>query len=389
MRLTYCANVHPAEDLAAWFRVHEEHAVPIAAAVRAGGREFGLGAWWNATIARQLAADPAARAGLAEWLDRHDLDVWTLNAFPYGGFHDAAVKTRVYTPHWADPWRVAYTIDVATVVTLLHAARGRGPAVVPISTLPLGFREDSQRRAMAVNLRVVACRLANLRDEHGVHCVLALEPEPNCMLETAAATADFLEQEVFDVAGPLEERLRDHLGVCVDLCHLAVVGEDPVAAWRSLRQREITVPKVQVSSCLELRDPATSLDRLLAFDEPRYLHQTGGDAGRLRALDLADVAARRAEFERCRTIRTHFHLPVFWDAEGPLGSTRRQLRAFLAEMADTDPAEAPLLEVETYTWSVLDEDWRPDRDLVAGILRELDDVAAVLSTSKPGPAEGS
>ena len=121
VRLTYCANVHPAEDLEAWFRVHDDHAVPVAAALRERGCEFGLGAWWNAASARRLVGEDRAAAAMRDWLDRHDLDVWTLNAFPYGGFHDASVKTAVYSPHWADPWRVAYTMDVASanVSTLL------------------------------------------------------------------------------------------------------------------------------------------------------------------------------------------------------------------------------------------------------------------------------
>ena len=91
--------------------------------------------------------------------------------------------------------------------------------------------------------------------------------------------------------------------VCVDLCHLAVVGEDAVAAVAGLRQRGIAMPKIQVSSGLELRDPVGSLDALLVFDEARYLHQTCGDGGQ-RALDLDEVGRRRPEFEAAGRLRT-------------------------------------------------------------------------------------
>jgi hypothetical protein len=214
--------------------------------------------------------------------------------------------------------------------------------------------------------------------------VLALEPEPDCLLETAAATATFLERWLFDegawttVPGDV---LRRHLGVCVDLCHLAVVGEDPVAALDDLDRRGIAVPKVQVSSCLELRE-SRALDELLAFDEPRWLHQTVAARG-LRALDLAGVRARREEFARAGRLRSHYHVPLDWDAPGAFGSTQREVVRALRALAQRS-GPRPLLEVETYTWSVLGEraGWA-EAPLAQRIARELDWVHAQLAAAAP------
>lgn len=375
MRLTYCGNVHPAEDLDSWLDVTRRHAAPVAAAARAAGRRFGLGSWWSAPVAAALAGSAECRERVADLLV--ELPLWTLNAFPYAGFHDAAVKTAVYSPDWSDPQRLRYTLDVAAAAAVL-APEG---AEVPISTLPLGYRAPGDaafdEEHAAHQLRVASRALRDLRAAHGRHLTLALEPEPDCLLETVAATADFLERRVF--AGQSDEAvLRAHLGVCVDLCHLEVVGEDAVAAFAALRRRGIGVPKVQVSSCLELRDPAAHLDDLLAFAEPRYLHQTSADRGRLRALDLPEVAARRAEFAASDCLHTHFHLPLFWDdPQAPLGSTRPAVERFLAAL-DPAAADLPLLEVETYTWGVFDPAWNPERDLTAGLIRELDFAAALV-----------
>ncbi len=114
-----------------------------------------------------------------------------------------------------------------------------------------------------------------------------------------------------------------------------------------------------------MRSPS-GLDRLLEFDEPRYLHQTVAENG-ARALDLPDVRARREEFEGAGRIRSHYHMPVFWDEEGPFGSTRSEVQRVLSEL--TDPL--PLLEVETYTWSVL-PGFVEAEDLVANIGKELE-----------------
>lgn len=352
LRLTYCGNVHPAADLDGWLGALHQYAVPVAAHMRQRGREFGLGSWWNAGIARQLASDPAAFARVQEELLRQQLPIWTMNVFPHGVFHGGPVKTAVYTPDWEHEDRVQYTRDCAEVVARLCARE----AVVPLSTLPLGYRgagAGADLRKMARNLARTASAFAAIESRTGVTCVLALEPEPCCLLETCAQAAAFLEDWLFEEGAWTtvpEAALRRHLGVCVDLCHLAVVGEEPLAAIADLRARGIAVPKIQVSSCLELRDGGR-LDDLLRYDEPVYLHQTVAANG-LRALDLAEVRRRRAEFAAAGTVRTHFHMPLFVDDLGPgLGTSRREVERVLTALREGGHA-LPVLEVETYTWSL-------------------------------------
>ncbi len=359
-RLTYCGNVHPAENLDGWLAAVEQYSVPVAAAQTA---PFGLGAWWCAEVARELAADETARDRVRDLLGRHGLELWTLNVFPFGGFHEERVKEAVYRPDWASDERVRYTLDAATAVSALVPA-GR---TVPLSTLPLGFR-CGDVAPHAQQLRGLADALADLEQRTGVRCVVALEPEPFCELETAAQTLAFFEDHLLaGVSEVQEHRIRRFLGVCIDLCHLAVVGESPLAALADLASSGIEVPKIQVSSCLELRDPA-ALPQLLAFDEPRYLHQTVAENG-ARALDLPEVADRAAEFAQAGVTRTHYHMPIFWDAE-TRGSTRRQVEEVLGGLGRPGLRDA-VLEVETYTWDVLDQGTVGSGDLVADLCQEL------------------
>ena len=373
-KLTYCGNVHPAEDLAGWRESVTRWSVPVA---RGLARPFGLGVWWTAATAAKLAHDSSERDRTRDLLVAAGLEIWTLNVFPYAGFHATRVGTSVYEPSWACEERVVYTRDAASAAAEL-CARG---AVLPLSTLPLGYEAPGEvlldRRKCARNLARIASAFADLEARTGVRAILALEPEPMCALETVAQTVAFLEEWVFRAGAWFtipESQLRRHLGICVDLCHLAVVGEDPLLAAALCTRHGIEVAKIQVSSALELRDGA-EIAALLAFDEPRYLHQTVADTG-ARALDLAEVARRRAEFADARNVRTHFHMPVFWDSDGPLGSTRSQLVTALRGW----PRPLPLLEVETYTWGVLPESSPARSDLVAGLREELRFVSSLLSS---------
>jgi hypothetical protein len=251
--------------------------------------------------------------------------------------------------------------------------------VLPLSTLPLGYRaggaSPAELRLMARNLARAASMLAGVEANTGVRCVLAIEPEPNCLLETVKQTADFLDEWLFEEgAWPTvpEGHLRRHLGVCVDLCHLAVLDEDPLAAIADLKRRGIDVPKIQVSSCLEVRS-AEGIEELLTFAEPRYLHQTVAQNG-IRSLDLDDVARRRSEFDNAGRVRTHYHVPLDWDQDGPFGSTQNEVRRVLEALA-AGPDPVPLLEVETYTWSVLGDTFG-EQPLTDRLQRELDWVAA-------------
>jgi hypothetical protein len=174
----------------------------------------------------------------------------------------------------------------------------------------------------------------------------------------------------------------------VDLCHEAVVGEDPVEALRSCGTAGVRVGKVQVSCALELRRSARGLElsELLAFDEPRYLHQTSGfETGSarplVRALDLGALREPTEDWQKCDRIESHFHVPVFWDAESAVGSTRTEVERVLRAIARDDAV--PLLEVETYTWGVLPRERFPeaaDPDWIAeGIAREIGFVRGILS----------
>lgn len=360
MLLSYCTNVHPAEDLDGVVQQLERYAGPVRRA--AGLDTLGVGLWLPATLAHRLDRSAADRQRLRTVLDEQRLTVHTLNAFPYGGFHAEVVKHAVYRPTWADPERAEYTLACARVLAELLPEGAAGS----ISTLPLGWREgwtDDRDRAATDSLARVSERLRALPRT----IRLAIEPEPGCHLDTVDDVVDWLAART-DVIDP------EHVGICLDTCHLATSFADPVEAVRRIRDAGLRVVKVQASAALQVDDPGDPVAReaVARFAEPRYLHQTRerGPDGVLRADDLPEALA---SLPAAGPWRVHVHVPLHARPAAPLSATTDVLRAAVGAVARTPHGDEAHLDVETYTWAVLPEELaaRAESDLVAGIAAEL------------------
>jgi len=349
----YGTNVHPGEDLPGILAVLEGPAAAVRAAL--GGGPLGLGLWLPARAAAAVAGSRQAAGAVRARLRDGGLRVDTVNAFPAGGFHGVRVKEGVYRPDWREEGRLDYTRTVARALALLLDPGAR----CVVSTVPGGWKGrgdgPAERRRFAEGLAEAARYLADIADASGVHLVLAPEPEPGCTLETTEETLAFWREDLPLALGGEAVRLLPHLGVCVDLCHLAVAGEDPAASLRRLRGAGVPVAKVQVSAALEV-DPGNDgeVEALRAFDEPRWLHQVGAP-GRfgapLRATDLPEVFADLPRWRARGPWRVHFHAPLHRGEVAGVRTTRGLVAPALA--AALEGEAPPVLEVETYTWSAV------------------------------------
>lgn len=390
--LGYCTNIHPGES---WDEIRANLArhVPEVKRRVSPGAPFGLGLRLSCIAARELAR-PEAMAEFADFLRRESLYVFTINGFPYGPFHGTRVKEGVYLPDWRDEARLEYTNLLADLLAQwVPAGAGSGGS---ISTVPGAFRTavggaaDSERIAEML-VRHVA-HLVQLERRTGRRIVLALEPEPCCLLETVAETVVFFREHLHCAAAAARlakltgldpaaavTALRENLGVCLDLCHAAVEFEEPAQCLAELEAAGIAVAKIQVTAGLRIpRVTVESAGALNRLEDGVYLHQvverSADGLARFEDLDaaLASDGWRRRDSEW----RVHFHVPVFLEALDGFASTQAFVREALALHRQRN--RSPHLEVETYTWSVLPERERraPVEEAIA---RELDWVVGELS----------
>ncbi|MEW6420662.1 MAG: metabolite traffic protein EboE [Deinococcota bacterium] len=373
VQLTYCTNIHPASGLAEVRSNLDRYAVPLKARLSPNA-PFGIGLRLSGQESLELLEGQALK-GFKAFLDERGLYVFTLNGFPYGPFHGQPVKAQVHAPDWQDEERVAYTRRLAEILAFLLPEGGEGS----ISTSPLSYQgwvgaDDREAWSrLTGNLVRVVETLVRLRQTWGRFIHLDIEPEPDGLLQCSEDLTRFFREQLLeggarDLAARLgtevkqaREHLKEHVQVCFDTCHVAVMYEDPAQALRTYEQAGLHIGKVQISSALRLPlppDPEARLDvarALLPFVEDTYLHQVIGWTKDGKIVQYPDLPPALAHVRDSQVTewRVHFHIPVFLERAGLFASTQREIVETLSLLRKKSFTR--FLEIETYTWDVLPE----------------------------------
>lgn len=388
--LTYCTNIHPGETFAEVLKALQDNLPEVRAQVAGAGQHpFGIGLRLSDQASTELQAPDNMRL-LKDWLQEQNCYVFTMNGFPFGGFHRQRVKDEVHQPDWTTPQRLAYTRRLfEQLAELLPEAQTGG-----ISTSPLTYRhwfttseQQQVKEKAAEQLASIAWQLFELADNRGKNLHLDIEPEPDGLLETGPEFLEYFEdflllhgrkmlqkQSGFGAARA-EEIIRNHIQLCYDVCHFAVGYEDHQQVFEAYQRAEVQIGKIQISAALKMEITGNAADRkqiareLSPFNESTYLHQVvqkqrNGSLKRYRDLPQALEALPREQ--EAAEWRTHFHVPVFLEDYGLLQSTQADIVTVLGLMKQFPVAH---LEVETYTWEVLPPEIR--LPLPDSIAREL------------------
>jgi sugar phosphate isomerase/epimerase len=394
--LTYCTNIHSGETWLEILKNIKQYVLEVKKKVSPDSA-YGIGLRLPDRAAQTLA-HPNELNTVRRFLSNNGLYVFTINGFPQGDFHGTQVKEKVYLPDWLEEERLEYADRCAIVLAALLADH---PDIEgSVSTVPGAFkqrvRSDHDVCRIASQLRRHAAMLHRLKEATGRTITCALEPEPCCLLETTKETVHFFKEQLFSTAAindfsrltalnsfQAEEALRRHLGVCLDACHAAVEYEDPEDMLSSLHDAGIRILKIQLSAGLRISNiHHDAITALQPFSDSRYLHQvvewSGGELTRYTDLPAALVAAGKRGFSsnHDREWRIHFHVPIFLSQLGPFENTQPFLARLLQLQAERTPTTH--LEIETYTWDVLPQEYR-GISVVDAIVREVQWVIEALA----------
>ena len=370
--LTYCTNIHAGENWEEHFAQLRQF-IPAVKAEVSPAAPFGIGLRLSNLASLELSKEPALEA-FRQWLKEQDCYVFTMNGFPYGGFHREKVKDDVHTPDWTTAERVAYTIRLFRILAALLPEGMEGG----ISTSPLSYKiwhrcgeeHKAVMESATLNMLLVVEQLVSIHRKGGPLLHLDVEPEPDGMLENSKEYIDWYFQHLLpagvifleDKFGMKEEEailaIKQHVQLCYDVCHFAVSYEDPLVVLERLHFFGLKTGKVQISAALkaEFRDAASrqqATGAFAEFDESVYLHQViarTADDKKIHYPDLPQALSDK-DNEAVQEWRAHFHVPVFVQQFGALTSTRDDITRVLQRQAAKPFTQH--LEVETYTWEVL------------------------------------
>lgn len=390
-QLTYCTNIHPGEQWSEVMKSLETYAKAVQVKV-SPTQPFGLGLRLSDLASRELLQGDNLE-DFANWLSTNRMYVFTMNGFPYGGFHRQVVKDDVHTPDWTTLDRVNYTLRLFGILArLLPKGMDGGISTSPLSYKPWlkGDKGKTEEvfKTSTKHLLMVLDYLIEVKAETGKVLHLDIEPEPDGLLEnTAEVLAYFSDwlipmgiRHLIDELGISEDEamqaIYEHIQVCYDVCHFAVAYEAPRTVFSRLKEAKIGVGKIQISAALkaDLSDDPKQRDKVLQelqpFNESTYLHQVIERSENNQLTQYPDLpqALENIRKPEAREWRTHFHVPVFLPRYQSLQSTQDDITEVLRILKEQHVTNH--LEVETYTWDVLPTDLQTD--LAASIQRELE-----------------
>jgi hypothetical protein len=394
--LTYCTNIHAGEDWIQHFAALQQNFPAIKNEVSPNGR-MGIGLRLSNIASLELIKKEELEL-LQQWLKENEAYVFTMNGFPYGGFHNTRVKDQVHAPDWTTQERVDYTRRLFDILTQLLPANMDGG----VSTSPLSYRywfdtpEElaAARETATQNILEITEHLIDIDRSTGKILHLDIEPEPDGILETGFEFIEWFQNDLLTAGAKriatkyavseaaAEEMIKKHVCLCYDICHFAIGYERHEEIINQLTQYGINIGKFQISAALKARLKDDSSSRLKIksafsnFNEPTYLHQVVAFKNNSELIRYPDLpqALEDVENPTVKEWRAHFHVPVFEKDFGLLQSTQSDICEVL-EIQKRNML-TPHLEVETYTWDVIPEALK--LPLQKSISRELQWVAGQL-----------
>jgi hypothetical protein len=333
--LTYCLSIHPGSTLDENFAAISKYTAEVKKRV-SPNKPFGLGLRLSAAAAAEL--ERRSVPDLRKFLDDSGMYAFTVNVFPYGEFHSGRIKEGVYLPDWSDGRRLEYTCSAARILAGLLPDGVTGS----LSTLPVAYGKILPEGAVR-NLAECADFLEKIEKETGKTIILALEPEPDCYLETAADVIAFRKRVEKECGG---ESLR-FIGACLDTCHHAVNFLDPLDELEKLENAGAPVPKIHVSSAIRYFNSGDAAKFLAPFADEVYLHQTRVKNGPLlfRYPDLPEAIRENPPGEWC----IHYHVPL---GSSPADGLETTAPLLSREFFDLALSPGRHVEIETYTFHI-------------------------------------
>lgn len=368
--IAYCMNVHPANNLKELYDNFNKFALPIFKEVQTSTQKnIGVELHLNHVVSEELAKQIEP---FNQFIEKNDINIFSINNFPLIDFHQPIVKDKVYLPSWAQSERLEQTKLCAKILSQLKTNNTE----LTISTLAGSWKYHNHDENSVLNNYMQIIRyLQDLHEQTGKKIRVALEPEPDTTLDSLASIIAFfdkLKERLIRSNMPVEKSL-EYIGLNFDTCHSSVLFEKPLSVILELLKKQIPIYKFHITNAPKLLAPFSKENKisLKSLDEPKYLHQTRCKMPDEKIVAFKDLCHFNSEeVQEAQEIRTHFHVPLNLKSIGLLETTQSEVKDLLDQMP-TSLSNTPLV-VETYTWPQhLNATKQNNFNLIDGISQEL------------------
>ena len=309
-----------------------------------------LGLWTNAKFIEELQLNSFLDF-IKSFLETNNYYVFTLNAFPYGVFHNQPVKAKVYKPDWRDKKRMSFTCKSADFLSELLPLEIQGS----ISTVPGAYKFDlndvnEDISLISKHLIQTAEHFARIYEQTGKKIYLAVEMEPDCLWESPQEFIEFYHENLAD-----DKYASEYIGVCYDTSHQELLQRTmPGEGLQLLIDNNIKIAKIQLSAGVKSKNVGlAALGELKVFSEAIYLHQTRKFAPNGKIIQQFRDIPNEIQDSNDGYLCSHFHIPLFSESiSDALIPAKSELLMVLDKLKKT-PEICDNIEIETYTYGVL------------------------------------
>ena len=356
--LSYCSNIHQASRLKDLVFTLD-NVLPFLKN-QLNSKSMGIGMYLSNSMLKESVF---SNEELIKWLDGNNYHLYTLNGFPYCNFHQSLVKDLVYLPNWSEEERLSYTKKL--IYFLSNVIEGNFGS---ISTVPIGYKKHKIDYSKVLeNIKNLVIFLEEIENATGKLISVAFEHEPGCFLETTDDVISFFNELTLFFRN---DNYKRYLGICYDICHMAVMFQDPIDSVDKLIKNDIKILKTQISSAIRVFDIKKNLNDLIKLNESKYLHQVTGlrnDNKLIYFDDLNDFF--EMDLSLFQEARIHYHVPLHYKNFGSLMTTNRFTSICLQEILKK--SDCTHFEIETYTFNEFNPKFLNNDILNQNILKEM------------------
>lgn len=301
------------------------------------------------------------------WQNRNKKYITLINGFVYKKFHQNKIKENIYYPDWTKEERVNFTKKLIFFAQKINKEKKK----CGISTLPITYKlwikknEKYNIKQCVNNLFKLIKILMQIKKYKKILIHIDIEPEPFCLLEKCEDFVIFfkswilpglinkIQSEIKIDKNDARKIITQHINLCFDSCHSAVMFENVKKSLNLIRKLKIKIGRIQVSSAIKIKNLTYQKIKQLEFlRSSPFLHQSIMKTTELKLIKQNDFKIKNMIIDNIKELRIHCHVPINKrKLSKDIYTTQKELKNYIYDVLIN--GDTKNLEIETYTYNII------------------------------------